>query len=108
MRISFVTNIFLSLFVLAFNLAAQTVTCADSRNSQAAFPPIPTVIDDTCTVVPANFAGQIEQSNFDLNGCLPFLALNWPANPATCSADPNGTILSGKGPVVWQTYLEDS
>jgi hypothetical protein len=55
-----------------------------------------------------NFAGQIEQPNFDLFGWLTFLALNWPANPATCTADMNATILSGKGPVVWQTYLEDT
>jgi hypothetical protein len=108
MPVRFGLRMLLFVFLLALNLAAQTVTCADSRNSQGAFPPIPTVIDNTCTVAPVKFAGQIEQSNFDLFGWLTFLALNWPANAATCAADPNSSILSGSGPLVWQTYSEDS
>jgi len=39
---------------------------------------------------------------------LPFLALNWPANAATCSADQSKSILDGAGPLVWQTYSGDS
>lgn len=36
-----------------------------------------------------------------------FIAMCWPANTATCGPDTTGgkSILSGTGPVVWETYL---
>jgi hypothetical protein len=108
MRVRWEPRTVLLIFVLALHSRAQTVTCADSRSSTAPFPPIPTVIDNTCTVAPVNLMGLAEQSNFDLFGWLTFLALNWPADTSTCAADPSTSILSGKGPVVWQTYLQDT
>jgi hypothetical protein len=50
----------------------------------------------------------VENSNFDYVSWETFVALNWPADTKTCSADLTKTILSGTGPVVWETYLADT
>ncbi|MEM7186279.1 MAG: hypothetical protein AAF466_06440 [Bacteroidota bacterium] len=49
----------------------------------------------------------LKQVQADIYSWQSFIALNWPANMANCTADTtDGTsILSGKGPVVWETYL---
>jgi hypothetical protein len=51
---------------------------------------------------------QEENVNFDYVSWETFVALNWPADPKTCAADLTKTILSGTGPVVWETYLADT
>jgi hypothetical protein len=95
-------------FACSAILAAQPITCAASRASTGAFGPIPTVIDNSCTVVPTQLSGVSAQANFDLFGWMTFLSLNWPANSRTCAADPTKSILSGKGPLVWETYAQDT
>ncbi len=49
----------------------------------------------------------LNQKEADIYSWKSFIALNWPADIANCTADTtDGTsILSGKGPVVWETYL---
>lgn len=51
---------------------------------------------------------QLENSNFDYLSWSTFIALNWPADTKKCTPDLTKTILSGQGPVVWETYLTDS
>jgi hypothetical protein len=103
-----------NLTVLALAAAAvltaqtQPVTCANASASQDAITPIPTVIDPTCATMPLNLTGVSAQANFDLFGWMSFLALNWPADTATCAANPAGSILSGSGPRVWETYTLDT
>lgn len=89
-------------------LAQQPVTCANSMGWSGPFPPVPTTIDTTCTVVPATVVGTSAQSNFDLFGWLTFVALNWPADTATCAANTGSSILQGAGPLVWETYALDT
>jgi hypothetical protein len=72
------------------------------------FPKPPDKITSALAKVPAEFAGVEEQVNFDLYSWLTFIALNWPADPKSCGPNPQESILSGKGPVVWETYLQDS
>src|ERR1700751_5527360 len=47
------------------------------------------------------------QKEADLFSWQTFIAMNWPANTATCGPDTsNGvTILNGTGPTVWESYL---
>lgn len=49
----------------------------------------------------------LTQTEADVYSWESFIALNWPANQTQCVADTvNGmSILTGKGPVVWETYL---
>lgn len=47
------------------------------------------------------------QKEADLFSWQTFIAMSWPANTGTCGPDTsNGmSVLSGKGPLVWETYL---
>lgn len=72
------------------------------------FPPPPTKITNALATIPSDTSGTPIQGNLDLYSWLTFVALNWPANTESCGANINQTILSGSGPVVWETYLEDS
>src|SRR5205809_2262646 len=74
----------------------------------AAPPQVPDSINPALAKIPTDFSGIIGQQNIDQYSWLTFIALNWPADPATCGANTNLSILSGKGPVVWETYLQDS
>jgi hypothetical protein len=75
-----------------------------------AFPTPPTKVTPELATVPEGLppGAQLENSNFDYVSWETFVALNWPADPKTCSADLAKTILSGTGPVVWETYLADT
>lgn len=44
------------------------------------------------------------QSDVDVFAWNSFVALNWPADLATCTANLDGSILSGSGPTVWEAY----
>lgn len=44
------------------------------------------------------------QSDVDVFAWNSFIALNWPADLSTCTADTNNSILSGTGPTVWESY----
>jgi hypothetical protein len=72
------------------------------------FPTPPTKITSALATIPADAKGIPSQTNFDLYSWLTFIALNWPASSATCTANTNKSILNGQGPVVWETYLTDS
>lgn len=78
--------------------------------SGPAFPTPPTKVTPELATVPEGLppGAQLENSNFDYVSWETFVALNWPADPKTCSADLTKTILSGTGPVVWETYLADT
>ena len=72
------------------------------------FPKPPTKITNALATIPSDTSGTPLQGNLDLYSWLTFVALNWPADSQSCGADINKTILSGTGPVVWETYLEDA
>ncbi len=72
------------------------------------FPTPPTSITSALATVPVDAVGIPEQANFDLYSWLTFIALNWPASTGQCGPNLNKSILSGGGPVVWETYLTDS
>lgn len=71
--------------------------CLTSITSAAASVPI-----DAC---PREGEFQSDVDSFAWNS---FVALNWPANLATCAADTSQSIIGGKGPRVWETYALDS
>lgn len=72
-------------------------------------------VDDSNTITNSDaiipdsfdFESSISQKYADIFSWQTFLAVNWPADTTTCGPDTTGgmTILSGKGPVVWETYL---
>src|ERR1043166_1456920 len=86
---------------------ATPVTCADSEASTGDFPPVPTVIDKTCAVIPLDVNGKPGQSPTDLYSWLTFFAVNWPADDRSCTADPNVSILTGPQNPTWLTYLSN-
>lgn len=71
-------------------------TCA--KTVQAAAQQFP----DACP-----FEGE-SQSDVDIFSWNSFIAMNWPANTSTCGPNLQASILSGSGPVVWETYTQDS
>jgi hypothetical protein len=78
--------------------------------SGPAFPTPPTKVTPELATVPEGLppGAEVANSNFDYVSWETFVALNWPADAKTCSADLTKTILSGTGPVVWETYLADT
>lgn len=48
------------------------------------------------------------QGGVDVYSWNTFVALNWPANVADCTADTGKSILDGTGPVVWETFTNDT
>src|ERR1700731_323180 len=74
------------------------------------FPTPPPKVTPELATVPEGLppGAQLENGNFDFLSWETFVALNWPAVPKTCSPDLTKTIVSGQGPVVWETYLTDS
>lgn len=86
---------------------AGPVTCADSESSTSQFPPTPTIIDKTCAVIPLDMSGTPEQGPADLYSWLTFVAVNWPVDAKTCTADPSSTILSGTPNPTWLTFLSN-
>jgi hypothetical protein len=85
-----------------------TSTCAQWLSSTNDFPPVPTVIDNTCAVIPPDSRGTPLQGNFDLYSWITFLAVNWPVGQGTCAANTGLSILTAPPNPVWMTYLQDS
>ncbi len=83
-------------------------TCAQWQSSTADFPPVPTVIDNTCAVIPPDTRGTPLQGTVDLYSWITFLAVNWPAGQGTCAANTSSNILTSPPNPVWMTYLQDS
>jgi hypothetical protein len=80
-------------------------------------PPLPVTIIDSppsavtpaLAAIPPDVQGLRNQLDFDLFAWREFVALNWPADPATCSARRDVTILDGgRGPRVWETWKTDA
>jgi len=63
-------------------------------------------ISNKDAIPPSDILGNTQQIA-DTFSWKTFIAMNWPANSNQCGPDTtNGTtILTGKGPVVWETYL---
>jgi len=95
-------------FILALVFGLITSECL--AQTGPAFPtPPPTVTPELATIPEGLPPGaEVANTNFDFVSWETFVALNWPANTKTCGADLTKTILSGQGPVVWETYLTDS
>lgn len=87
---------------------AQSSTCAQWRSSTADFPPVPTVIDSTCAVIPPDSNGTPLQGNFDAYSWITFLAVNWPAGEGTCTGNTSLNIVTAPPNPVWMSYLQDS
>lgn len=84
-----------------------TQSAAPVAPGDGEFPCPPASITSVLAEIPTDFSGIIGQGNIDLYSWLTFVAMNWPADAGTCSADTSQTILSGIGPVVWESYLQD-
>lgn len=67
-------------------------------------PPLETSISVAYATIPSDFVTQT-QAAADTFSWLSFIALNWPAASNSCTADTTKSILTGGGPVVWETYL---
>ncbi len=65
-----------------------------------------TAINSSYALAPTDFT-VLTQASADTFSWLSFIALNWPADQNTCGPDTTASILSGDGPVVWETYLTD-
>jgi hypothetical protein len=91
-------------------LSAAAASTASAAPAGPAFPTPPTKVTPDLATVPEGLppGAQIENVNFDYVSWQTFVALNWPAAVKGCSADLTKTILSGTGPVVWETYLADT
>lgn len=68
---------------------------------------MPNTIDKTCAVIPLDVNGTPGQGPTDLYSWLTFVAVNWPADATTCTADPNTSILSGPQNPTWLTFLSN-
>ncbi|HKR06952.1 MAG TPA: hypothetical protein VJY62_20110 [Bacteroidia bacterium] len=63
-------------------------------------------ITNKYAIMPTDLAA-LTQKDADLFSWQTFIAMNWPADINNCGPDTGKgmSILSGKGPVVWETYL---
>ncbi|CAN5699261.1 hypothetical protein BH11VER1_BH11VER1_38560 [soil metagenome] len=94
--------------ILAMLLPVVTPECLAQTGPP--FPQAPTTVTPALAEVPEGLppGAEIANSNFDYVSWETFVALNWPADPKTCGPDLTKSILSGQGPVVWETYLADT
>jgi hypothetical protein len=80
---------------------------ASSFNPAQFNPPLPSSITSALAQMPVDSTGLL-QTEMDHFSWLSFIALNWPSNTATCEPDTSQSILTGKGPTVWETFLLDN
>ena len=93
--------------------APASITCA-AAGSNAKNPTAPTSIDATCAQLPFTPATQAggdggkkqitNQQAADMYSWLSFVAVNWPANTATCTPDTTKTILTNPSSPTWLTW----
>src|SRR5687767_1266394 len=70
--------------------------------------PTPNTIDSTCAKIPADILGSGDnQGDADLYSWLAFVAVNWPVDPTTCTANANASILTSPPNPVWLSYLSN-
>lgn len=102
------------LLVLSLSFALFTCQCfaQDSSPTPQADrqPKAPTKVTPDLAIVPEGLptTAFLNNGSFDYLSWETFVALNWPAARTGCLPDLNKTILSGQGPVVWETYLADT
>jgi hypothetical protein len=80
------------------------------NNPQCAGCTCPTAITSALATQPpvaCPFEGE-SQGDMDIFAWNSFIAMNWPANTATCGPDTSKSIRSGRGPTVWETFAEDT
>lgn len=66
----------------------------------------PNTIDSTCAKIPTDILGSGDtQSDPDLYSWLAFVAVNWPVDATTCTANANASILTSPPDPVWLSYL---
>jgi hypothetical protein len=83
------------------------VTCADAEKPTEV-PPIPTTIDSTCATIPTDMNGSGDnQGGPDLYSWLTFVAVNWPVDASSCTANAGASILTSPPDPVWMSYLSD-
>lgn len=78
-----------------------------NTNDSTVTSPAPTAgINSSYSVLPSDI-DRMSQATADTFSWLTFIAVNWPADTMSCTADTsNGkSILTGNGPRVWETYL---
>jgi hypothetical protein len=86
---------------------AKVVTCADAEKPTEV-PPIPNKIDSTCATIPTDMNGSGDnQAGPDLYSWLTFVAVNWPVDASTCTANAGVSILTSAPDPVWMSYLAD-
>lgn len=91
-------------------LSAQTVPPHCNPKSPCPGSACQTAITSTSATQPADACPRFGENQFDVDvySWNTFIALNWPADTAQCTANTQLSILSGQGPVVWETYPEDT
>lgn len=66
----------------------------------------PNTIDSTCAKIPTDILGSGDtQSDADLYSWLAFVAVNWPVDATTCTANAGASILTSPPDPVWLSYL---
>ncbi|MFL6209487.1 MAG: hypothetical protein ACJ74W_11590 [Pyrinomonadaceae bacterium] len=106
--VAFTTFYFISISFARSTHPATGAMASVSPFMMQDFPTPPQKITSALATVPADARGIPTQGNMDLYSWLTFVALNWPANTTTCGPNLNQSILSGRGPTVWEMYLDDS
>jgi len=68
--------------------------------------PTPNTIDSTCAKIPTDILGSgDQQGDADEYSWLAFVAMNWPVDPTTCTANASASILNSPPDPVWLSYL---
>jgi hypothetical protein len=106
-RFQFFRNISRPIILATLLFGISSIGIAQTGPS---FPTAPTQVTPALAEVPEGLppGAVVANTNFDYVSWQTFVALNWPADPKTGSPDLSKSILSGEGPVVWETYLADS
>ena len=69
------------------------------------FLPPPTAITSALAGIPSDVEGPSNQHNFNLLAWREFVALNWPADPATCTSRRSATLVDDvRSPRIWETW----
>ena len=86
--------------------ATQAVINCAAAEAPGDVAPTPNTIDSTCAKIPADILGSgDQQGDADLYSWLAFVAVNWPVDPTSCTANANASILTSTPDPVWLSYL---
>jgi hypothetical protein len=91
-------------FVCATIFFSSTGCSSTPETTDSTKSVVNTGINSSWAVLPVDIVGET-QAIADSFSWRTFIAMNWPADPNSCGADTSKSILSGTGPVVWETYL---